>query len=265
MSRITAVLLLLTACPSAEPEPPPPTPELTWPTLVCDDIAPAHCGFPFPSNVFTEPDPTTTTGLRLAFDAATLPDAGTLFDPTAWNYGDGFSPNGPLIVHLPGVTEDGLSPSTDIAASLEPDANTILIDTDTGDVVPHWAELDRSTDDEASRALLIQPAIRLRDATRYVVGVRRLSTPFGSLINPSPALASYRDGDGDPARQVAMTDVFTRIEDAGWTSDEVQAAWDFTTASPGTWTDWLLYMRDTSLDLVGPDGPTFTIDTVEQD
>ena len=66
MRRI-AIALLITACsesedPSGLPE---PEPAVEWVTLECDPIAPAYCGHPFPSNVFTVADSSTPTGRRV--------------------------------------------------------------------------------------------------------------------------------------------------------------------------------------------------------
>ena len=44
----------------------------------CDPIVPSHCGFPYPSNVWTTPDSTRVTGMHVYFGDTTLPtyDAG---------------------------------------------------------------------------------------------------------------------------------------------------------------------------------------------
>ncbi len=265
-----ALALLLCACPSAEPDPDPtPSPEYepAWPTLSCDDIAPAHCAFPFPNNVFTRADASSPTGLRLALGGEMLPttQAGTL-DPEAWNRGDGFSPGGPLLVHIPGVDDEDLVPSSDIGASLEDGATTLILNATTGERVPHWAELDRTTDDDATRTLLLQPAIRLDDGTRYIAAVRGLSNSLGQPLSPSPLMADLIAGDGPADRQAHYTeDILVRLAEAGWGTDDLIVAWDFTTASTQDLTGWLLHMRDRALETVGADGPQFTIDTVEDD
>ncbi|HMR80870.1 MAG TPA: hypothetical protein PKD61_37425, partial [Polyangiaceae bacterium] len=133
---------------------------LTWPTLECDPIAPAYCLHPYPSNVFTRPDESSTTGLRLAIADASLPqpvsEKEVLAEPV--NTRDGFSPGSPILVHLPGVTADGLVPETDPAASLEPDSKTVILDTVTGERVAHFAEIDLSRPDDDTRTLILRPA-----------------------------------------------------------------------------------------------------------
>jgi len=267
---VPALALLLCACPSSEPDPEPtPAPEYeaSWPTLGCDDLAPSHCAFPFPNNVYTRGDATSDTGLRLALGGDMLPttQAGTL-DPEAWNRGDGFSPGGPLLVHLPGVREADLVPDSDIAASLGAEATTAILNTATGELVPHWAELDRTGDDDGTRTLLLQPAIRLDDGTRYIAAVRGLSNSLGQPLPPSPLMADLIAGDGPADRQEHYTrDILPRLADAGWSTDDLVIAWDFTTASTQDITGWLLHMRDVALETVGAGGPTFTIDAVEDD
>ena len=259
---LAATLALLVACPT-EPEPEPYV--LAWPTLVCDDLADSYCGFPFPNNVFTEAADT-PTGRRVALTSASLPSTSAgAYDPSAWNHADGFSPGGPIMVHLPGATEAGLNPSTDIAASLDADALTLLLDPATGEAVPHWAELDRSTETDSARTLLIQPAVRLADATRYVVAIRGLQTSLGQDMSPTPMISSLLDGAGPEDRQAHYDHLFAEVEAAGWSRDELIIAWDFTTASRASTTGWLVSMRDQALAIVGDGGPEFTIDSVEDD
>lgn len=264
--RRSLLLVLLAGsglgCPTeAEPEPYVPA----WPTLVCDDIADSYCAFPFPNNVFTEPADT-PTGRRVALSTDSLPatTAGD-YDPASWNHADGFAPGGPLLVHVPGATEAGLNPSTDVAASLLDGALTILLDPATGERVAHWAELDRTTDQDSGRTLLLQPAVRLNDATRYVVAIRGLQTSLGGTITPSPLMRALQDGTGPEDRQAHYELLFGELEQVGWARGEALVAWDFTTASRSSNTDWLLSMQDQALEIVGEDGPDFTIDSVEDD
>ena len=73
-------------------------------------------------------------------------------DPTPWTRSDGFSPGSSIMVHLPDAVSAGLPSAADIAASLEDASPTVLLDTVTGMRVPHFAELDLSTDDPSRRA-----------------------------------------------------------------------------------------------------------------
>ena len=265
-ASLLTLALIWCGCPTAEPEPEPEPYVPAWPTLTCDDIAAAHCAFPFPNNVFTRADATTDTGLRLALSVDAMPSttAGPI-DPADWNVADGFSPGGPLLVHIPGARADELVGSHAIGASLEGEARTILLNTATGALVPHWAELDRTLDDDDTRALLIHPAARLDDATRYVVGVRGLTNSLGQPLQPAPAFAALLGGDGPADRQDHYTrDLLPRLAEAGWGTDDLLVAWDFTTASRRDTTQWLLHMRDEAM-AEAADGQEFTIDVVEDD
>jgi len=40
----------------------------------------------------------------------------------------------------------------------------VLLDAETGERIPHWAEVDKTTDKDDQRSLLIRPAVKLEDA-----------------------------------------------------------------------------------------------------
>jgi hypothetical protein len=63
------------------------------PPLGCDPLTPTYCGFPYPNDYWTVPDPSTVTGLRLALPEVTMPPnrSGARSNPDAFNEMDGFS------------------------------------------------------------------------------------------------------------------------------------------------------------------------------
>src|SRR5689334_17740584 len=82
---------------------------------------------------------------------AGLPEAGmpvnadgVVADPTEWNRNDGFSPGTALLTQVPGVDLEasGLPAITDVPDSLEDDSPVVVVDAETGDRWPVWAELD---------------------------------------------------------------------------------------------------------------------------
>jgi hypothetical protein len=242
---------------------------VSWPNLACDPIVPSYCAFPFPSNVFTVADSTSPTGRRVRLRPDTLPVAasGTRVNPAPWDKSDGFSPGAALLAHFPGVRMTGLPAPNTLASSLEAACPTVLLDAATGERVPHFAELDRSGDNDAERAFMIRPAVRLKDAARYIVAIRDLQGENGP-IEPSPAFKALRDGSSSSepsveSRRGLYADIFRRLSDAGVAKDDLILAWDFTTASRENNTAWMVHMRDEALRLVGESGPAFTIDTVE--
>jgi hypothetical protein len=287
----SALLLVLAACPSDPPVveetggsgessigeptgtggPEDPPAVVDWPTLECDPLVPTHCGFPFPSNVFTAADPDSPTGRRLALSAALIPDGSKNVDnpPDLWNLADGFSAGQALLAHLPGATITGLPDPLTIERSLAADSPTVLIEADTGERVPHFAELDMAGSDDERRAFMIRPVVRLKDATRYIVGIRGVVDADGAPLPASPAFAALRDGAAFAddasidARRPLYTDIFRQLGDAGMTRGDLQLAWDFTTASRDNNTAGMLKMRDEALEIVGEDGPEYILDTID--
>jgi hypothetical protein len=250
---------------------PDPEPVVAWPNLPCDPLVPDFCGHPFPSNVFTVADDATSTGRRVAFASETMPTSyyDVTADPTPWSRSDGFSPGAALMVHLPGAVSTGLASAAEIAASIADDSPTVLLDAETGERVAHFAELDLSADDPTRRVLFIRPAARLANAHRYIAAVRNVVDASGTALPASPGFAALRDGaPSDEAsieqRRPLYTDIFTRLGDAGIARDDLQLAWDFTTASDENITAPLLHMRDAALAAL-PAEPVFTIDEVETD
>jgi hypothetical protein len=249
-----------------------PDPEVAWPTLDCDPLVPDYCMFPFPSNVFTAADPATPTGLRVALTSAALPahKNGSLIDPSPYNLADGFSPAQAPMTYLPGATATGLPSWTDLAASLEPDCPTVVLDAETGERVAHFAELDISHAGPTP-AFMIRPVTKLKTGHRYIVAIRGVVDSSGDVLTASPGFAALRDlsPSDDPdveVRRPLYADIFARLGAAGVERESLQIAWDFTTASEQHITRDLLHMRDTALALYGEDeGPDFTIDVVDTD
>jgi hypothetical protein len=247
------------------------------PARGCDPLAPSYCGFPYPNDYWTVQDPSTPTGKRLALSAEITPvnDMGVGSDPGPLNQADGFSPGLAAMTHMPGATSAGLPTPVTIEASLEDDSPTVILDTVTGRRVGHWAELDqylvrakernlaghehprftvpREPDELLEeRTLFIRPAIRPEDARRYILAIRNVMDESGTPLPPSPGFQALRDGtpseDPDVERRRAhFEDIFGRLEAAGVPRDNLQLAWDYTTASRESTTRWMVHMRDEAL------------------
>jgi hypothetical protein len=239
----------------------------------CDPMVPAQCGFPFPSNVYLQDDPYTHTGKRVVFGRTTLPgytNGVKHLDPVIWSHQDGFSPGQSVLTHLPGATAAGLPTQDDLEKSLGPDSPTVLMEADTGVRVPHFAEIDQAlyNEDDVDRALIIHPVVRLKDATRYLVAVRRVVGADGKALPPSPVFQALRDGTDScevsvGRRRALYADVFDKLDKAGVARDDLQIAWDYSTASRENNTGRMLRMRDDALGKVGAAGPTYTIAAME--
>jgi hypothetical protein len=249
---------------------------LIYPHLDCDPLVPEFCGYPFPSNVYTVEDSGTVTGRRVAFGDEFLQNN----DSTPWDYSDGFSAGSPILVYLPGATDDVFGGVTDIDQSVSTESPSLLLDAETGELVPHFGEIDvQALQEPGIRpdqvSTMLRPVIRLRDNARYIVAFRNVTNAEGAVIEPSAEFAALRDGTASneesiEARRDLYDDIFAKIEAKGWSRDEIQIAWDFNTASDENNTRWLLHMRDTAFQLIeqriqeDPAFEWYTIESVEQ-
>jgi hypothetical protein len=239
-------------------------PSITYPLLDCDPLVPEFCGYPFPSNVYTVEDSSTATGRRVSFGSELLRNN----DSTPWDRSDGFSAGSPILTFLPGATPEVFGGVTDIDQSLSEASPSIVLDAETGELVPHFAHVDYQARSADERSTMIRPVVRLRDDARYIVAFRNVTDGDGTVIEPSATFAALRDGTASEdasieARRALYEDIFEKLEAKGWARNELQIAWDFNTASDTNNTRWLLHMRDTAFELIGSDGPEYTITSVE--
>jgi hypothetical protein len=237
----------------------------------CDPLDTTRCLLPFPSNALTVADAATETGLRIAFPADGLPAnaSGVAIDPTEWNRNDGFSPNTPILTYLPGLDPEAshLPSWTDIGSSLAADATVVLVDTDTGERVPLWAEVDAHAVDDADRLLTIRPAVSLPEGHSFAVGLRGMIDTSGTAIATSDTFRVYRDNltttiDSIEARRPAMEDTFAALEGVGVERGDLQLAWGFTVASTRNISERMLHIRDVALEQLGDVAPAYTVTAV---
>ena len=266
-------LLALAACAGGDPKPAdtdagPPT---SGTFSDCDPVQPTVCGFPFPSTFYMAEDAASRTGWRIQLGPTTLPINANGYQPVPdfWNERDGWSVYTPAIAHFPGLAATGLNGPGDIAASLTEGSLTILLDAETGERIPHFAERDVSLEDSDNSSLLIHPVAPLRYGKRYVVGVRGLVDAAGAPLAPTEAFAQLRDGtpsdtwDVEGRRPVYDEVVFPALEAAGWQRSDVLLAWDFVTGSKEGITGKAVAMRDDALARLPAEGPAFTVDQIE--
>ena len=261
----------------------------------CDPIAPAHCLFPFPNDHFTRADEATATGLRVALNPLAMPRnlAGKPIDPTEWNRNDGFSPGPMILAYAPGVdlAQSGAVPLTELNRYTDPDQPVLLLDAETGERQPVWAEIDVNAGQlipaqdtekpgEAKPALIVRPARNLDPGRRYIVVLRHLRDAAGEPLTAPAAFRVCRDGVATGVPVVAdrcaglEDDVFAPLADHGVARDDLYLAWDFTVASDRSLTGRLLHMRDDAFASLGERGnpgepdyergaaPTVTVDEV---
>jgi hypothetical protein len=250
-------LLLASACDSAQTNPvdagtPPPDAGPTF-RPECENINPVHCMLPWPSSFYLAEDSTTATGYRISIPVEAMPrnQRNRAVDPEQFSRFDGFSASPTIMTSYPGVVdESGLHGETEIAETLEATSSTQLLDAETGERIPHFAEIDAWEQTDPARApLYIRPAVRLREGHRYVVAVRGLRYADGSAIEPSDYFRALRDetplADSDvESRRAHFEEVFAVLETAGLERAQLIEAWDFVTASgENVWGD-LVAIRD---------------------
>jgi hypothetical protein len=226
---------------------------------------------PYPDDWFTRSDPTSHTGRRLNLNALAMPHnaEGKPIEPAEWNRSDGFSAGAQILTVVPGMTRNadlvpsGLPPVTNLAMNSRPGLGVILLDADSGESWPVWAEVDQYTqEDGVARAggvgqvqqdLMIHPARNLLDGHRYIVALRHLIADNGMPPSPSPAFQAYRDGKAAPSdpRTAHMKNIFADLGEVGWQSSDLYLAWDFTTASTQNVTGRLTHIRDDALAQLG--------------
>ncbi len=235
----------------------------------CDPIQPEHCGYPFPNDLWRVKGSDGVTRLQLG-PMLPVPQSAAAIDPLPFAEHDGFSPGEEALAFFPRLASTGLSDEDHIADTIVPSSKTILLDAETGELVPHFAEIDAATFKEDDRALMIRPVVRLKDAHRYIVAVRGLVDVDGAPITPSPAFRALRDGKTTTsakfeARRAAFEDVFAKLKSAGIERSSLLLAWDYTTASRDNTTRDLVAMRDDALAFVGDQGPEYTLTEVKAD
>jgi hypothetical protein len=261
------------------------------PAIGCDPLVPTYCGFPYPNDYFTVSDESTVTGRRLALPEVAMPvDTGNRVTAAdAFNEMDGFSPGIAAMAHLTGASVTGLATPLTIEDSLGDDSPTVIIDAETGERVPHWVDRDewvveakRRVEAEESRpdfeiprelaelereqALMLRPAIRLDDARRYIVAIRDVVDGAGTPVESSPGFLALRDGaPGDDvieSRRAHFEGIFSTLAEAGIDREDLQLAWDFTTASKENTTSAMVHIRDDAFAKY-PDGVPYTIDVID--
>jgi len=279
----------------------------------CDFLDPRVCLQPFPNDYFTKDDPTSPTGKRLNLNRESMPAniAGVHVDPTDINRADGFSPGNKIIVKVPEVEtpaafrNSGLVPITNLAAYDDPAQAVIVVNAETGERQPIWAELDANptavdpqengpgTGDDVPGGigqnpsntgpvnLLIRPAENFDFGERYIVALRNLKDANNQPVPAPIGFRVYRDNDitdqpeveaRRPHMESIINDLTTK---AGVDRNSLYMAWDFTVASQASVTGRATTIRDDAFARLGDTNladraiqgtaPNYTIGTVNED
>ena len=238
----------------------------------CENLNPLHCILPWPSDRYLTEDPSTLTGYRLEYeeDAVPLSAGATGFDTTPYTRLDGMSPASQLMTMFP------VPPNLDEAAyhdtierSLDPDSQTLLLDLETGELLPHWVEVDIQATSEAETVVYMRITERLEPNRSYAVGYRNLNDIHGAPVQSSEAFVALRDGVRTDAadieaRRDRYKEMFTSFESVGVNRAELQDAWRFHTASNEAISSDLMAVRKDAISRIGEDGIGCTIETIEE-
>ena len=237
----------------------------------CDPTDPRACLLPFPSNRFTVESADTDTGLLVALPESGMPvnADGVVADPTEWNRNDGFSPGTALLTQVPGldVEASDLPAITDIPDSLAEDSPVVVVDMDTGERQPVWAEQDSGAEADEDRLLFIRPGVNYLEGHHYAVGLRDLVGTDGEALEPSPGFLVYRDNLSTDLPVIEdhrepMERAIGALALAGVPRQDLYLAWDFTIASERNLSERLLHIRDDAFADLGAAAPEFTVDDV---
>jgi len=231
--------------------------------LTCDPLDERACLLPWPNDAFTVPDSSTATGRRLAIDADSTPTnvEGVHIDVTDQNRADGFSPGSAILAFVPGVDleKSRVAASTDIGSSLDPESPVVLLDTETGQRLAYWAELDAQAPD-GQQVMMVRPAVALPEGHRIVVVLRNLLDSDGNVIPATEAFRATLDNTTEPPERGAdFARILADIAADGIEVNDVFLAWDFTVASATSLSGRALAMRDAAYAALGEAAPGFTV------
>ena len=250
----------------------------------CDWFDTTVCLQPFANDYFTE-DAATPTGKQLALDPASTPINTGNASPnnlavTDINRGDGFSPGNLITLKIPGLdtpaafTNSGLVGLDDVSKYMDADQALLLIDAETGDRHPVWAELDSNPtsvdpsgggdggigEDPGNTGpvnLIIRPAENFDFGKRYIVALRNLKDGSDAMIPAPVAFEVYRDNlpteqqiveDRRPHMESVINDL---VDKAGVDRSSLYMAWDFTVASQESVTGRAVEIRDDAFARLG--------------
>jgi hypothetical protein len=242
----------------------------------CNPLGGQGCMLPWPSATYEVADSSTATGFRLDIPFAAMPknqDDITIDPAPLLNYWDGFSPTGPIFAEFPnGASATGLPTFQDPNQSLAADSPIVLLDMDTGERAPFFAEIDQNIglNDPVHAALYIRPLARLHTGARYAVAIRNtVMDREGKPIPQPPAFAAIVEGKTySHPRFAALASrydaIFAALATAGVDKSELVVAWDFTTASDQFLTSDLTTMKAAAMPAMGTNGSSLSFTATEQ-
>ena len=226
------------------------------PAADCQPFSGRPCLLPFPNNLFTRPDPTSQTGLRVNLPTGAMPinSSGQRVSVAPYDRADGFSPGSAAIVHVTGLdnaaafARTGAAGVLDMAKSLGRNQPIVIVDEQTGRRQLIWSELDANATTPDTTDLLIHGAKAFLDGHTYVVALRNLRTATGHLIPAPEWFERLRDNrrlpSGEASQRARYAPIFAALARAGVRRSNLYEAWDFTVGSRQNQTGRLLSIRN---------------------
>ena len=239
----------------------------------CNPLGGQGCMLPWPSMAYAKQDSSSASGYRVDIPVEAMPENVDLvrISPVPMNRWDGFSLSGELLAAFPtGVSGDNLPSWKNPDASLAADSPIVLLDLDTGERTPFFAEIDQNIVEIAKRNLIIRPLARLHPKSHYAVAIRNtVRAADGSALVAPPGFAALRDGGGFDHPRFAQvskraSELFAGLATAGVAKTDLVLAWDFVTASDEFLTQDLTMMRDAAIPAMGVGGANLTFTAVAQ-
>ena len=226
------------------------------PAADCQPFSGRPCLLPFPNNLFTRPDPTSQTGLRVNLPTGAMPinSSGQSVSVAPYDRADGFSPGSAAIVHVTGLdnaaafARTGAAGVLDMAKSLGRNQPIVIVDEQTGRRQLIWSELDANATTPDTTDLLIHGAKAFLDGHTYVVALRNLRTATGQLISAPKWFERLRDNrrlpSGEASQRARYARIFAALVRAGVRRSNLYEAWDFSVGSRQNQTSRLLSIRN---------------------
>ena len=239
----------------------------------CDNTNPIHCMLPFPSDAFLVDDDSTNTGKRISYSANTIPSSGTVsqINLPIINQIDGASPNTQIMTAFdtdPDVSQ--MAGQYSIEKSLETGHPSMIINQNTGELIPHWTEIDIRSDESEPSIIHLRTIKALDHNTSYVILFTDLKDSDDNYIVAPVGFAALRDNviTNSPDVEDRRTDfqeLFIWIEENTDRSiSSLQTAWVFNTASTESIIGPLLSMRNDALERIGENGIGCTVESNEE-
>jgi hypothetical protein len=234
------------------------------PAADCQPFGGGACLLPFPNNLFTRPDHTSATGLRVSLPQAAMPinTQANRISVAPYDRADGFSPGSAAIVHVPGLdtaaafARTGAAGLLDMSRSLGRNQPIAVIAEKTGRRQLIFSQLDANATTPGATDLIIDPGKTYVNGQTYVVVLRNLRTASGHLIPAPKWFERLRDNRPLPANESAQraryARIFAALAKAGIKRNkDLYEAWDFTVASRQNVTGRLLSIRDKAFAQLG--------------